>query len=453
MDDAGDPELTDEQREIKDLFTAGQNLFISGAAGTGKTHLIRHLIDISRFKEPELVVTATTGCAATLICNQARTINSWSGIGIAVEENDRIVEKILKNRNHRKAWKRCKVLFVDEVSMLSKRIFDLLDDIGKRLRADSRPFGGIQLVFTGDFFQLPPVPDNASRDSGSFCFKSEKWVKAFGENQFELSINFRQKESVYHDMLSQIRSGKLSRRCKEILQDRTRVQPPVDIQPIQIMPLRHKVDAINNTFNSQLTTDSHSFHTFIYDCDNDEFVDESKHKSLVKYNTVLSYHDKNCELDLRVGSQVMCTANIDMYSDRKICNGSSGKVISFSKGGYPVVKFMNGRIMELLPRRINFEFMGTTYTHISMPLMLSWAITIHKAQGCSLDAALIDCGENIFECGQAYVALSRVRSLDGLFLKYFDVSKILIKRSVLEFYDSLRKARKKGVVTSDGTAI
>lgn len=431
--------LSDEQQQIKDLFVAGENVFISGAAGTGKTHLIRHLIEISNSKEPDLVVTATTGCAATLICNQARTINSWSGIGIATEQNDIIVEKISRNRNYRKAWKRCKVLFVDEISMLSKRIFDLLDSVGKKLRGNERPFGGIQLVFTGDFFQLPPVPDNAAKDSGSFCFKSENWVKTFGRNQFELSINFRQGEGVFHEMLSQIRSGKLSKQCQKNLLDRMEVQPPVDIQPIQIMPLRHKVDSINNSFNSKLATESHSFHTFIYDCDNNTYVDEAKHKTLIKYNTVLSYHDKNSEVTLKVGSQVMCTANIDMYSDKKICNGSSGKVVRFSNNGYPVVKFVNGRTLELLPRKINFEFMGSQYTHISMPLMLSWAITIHKAQGCSLDAALIDCGENIFECGQAYVALSRVRSLDGLFLRSFDVSKILIKRSVLNFYASLRE--------------
>lgn len=166
-----DLDLSSEQQHIKSVFLSGQSLFLTGAAGTGKTHLIRDLIQSTARKEPEKLITALTGCAAILIHENAKTLASWAGIGIANEDDDKIIERIKKHKMWSKNWRRCQVLFVDEVSMLSKRVFELLDKTAKGVRNCDLPFGGMQIVFSGDFFQLPPISEG--RDAGTFCFKSD----------------------------------------------------------------------------------------------------------------------------------------------------------------------------------------------------------------------------------------------------------------------------------------
>jgi len=320
--------------------------------------------------------------------------------------------------------------------MLSKRVFELLDKTAKGVRNSDLPFGGIQVVFSGDFFQLPPISEG--RDCGSFCFKSETWDLLFGKNQFELTTNFRQQDdNAYYSILSDIRNGRISQKTKKQLERRVDVFPEGEIRPTELYPTRAKVNRINEGFNSELTTKEHVFTSMVANKTTGAILDVEKQNSIVKCNTVASFRDST--LRLKIGSQVICTANVDMHSKNKIVNGSTGIVIDFSEGGFPIVRFHNGRKMEVTQHSIDFEAFGQRYTHMSIPLNLSWALSIHKSQGCSLDFAIVDCGEDIFEAGQIYVALSRIKKLEGLFLRGLDFSKLLIKKSVLQFYEKLRQ--------------
>lgn len=425
--------LSFEQEQIKSIFLRGESLFITGAGGTGKTHLIRELINSTCLKEPENVVTAMTGCASIIIHDNAKTLASWSGIGIANTEDEKIIERVRKNKVYRKNWSRVQVLFVDEVSMLSKRTFELLDKIARKIRKCDLLFGGIQIIFCGDFFQLPPIPDEF--DKGIHCFKSPLWNGLFGSNQFELSINFRQEDEEYLEILKDIRYGKISRKTKKLIESRIHAQPPADLNCVELYATRYRVEVINEKFNNQIENDPHVFTPLLID-DNGFPVNSEKYKSIIKCNSNATFRDKS--LVLKVGSQVMCTVNLDMHSKRqKIVNGSTGVVIKFSPDGFPIVKFTNGRIHNFLPHTIEFEAFGKSYSFKTMPLILSWSISIHKSQGATLDNAIIDCGNDIFEAGQIYVALSRIKTLQGLYLKGFDFSKIIIKKSVLEFYRSI----------------
>lgn len=425
--------LSFEQEQIKSVFLQGKSLFITGAGGTGKTHLIRELINSTCSKEPDSVVTAMTGCASILIHDNAKTLASWSGIGIANTEDEKIIERVRKNKVYRKNWSRVQVLFVDEVSMLSKRTFELLDKIARKIRKCDIIFGGIQIIFCGDFFQLPPIPDEF--DKGIHCFKSTLWKELFGENQFVLTTNFRQEDDEYSEILNDIRYGKISRKTKKQIESRINVQPPADLNCVELYATRYRVDVINERFNNQIENTPHIFTPLLID-ENGFPIDSENYKSIIRCNSNASFRDKS--LVLKVGSQVMCTINLDMHSKRqKIVNGSTGVVIKFSPDGFPVVKFTNGRIHNFTPHTIEFEAFGKSYSFKTMPLILSWSISIHKSQGATLDNAIIDCGNDIFEAGQIYVALSRIKTLQGLYLKGFDFSKIMIKKSVLEFYRSL----------------
>ena len=425
--------LSLEQEQIKSVFLRGDSAFITGAGGTGKTHLIRELIKSTGMREPESVITAMTGCASILIHDNAKTLASWSGIGIANSEDDKIIERVRKNKAVRKNWSKVQVLFVDEVSMLSRRVFELLDKIARKIRKCDMPFGGIQVFFCGDFFQLPPIPDEF--DSGIHCFKSPLWHELFGDNQFELTQNFRQEDDDYLEILKDIRYGKIRGKTKRKIESRMHVQPPAELSCVELYATRYRVDVINEKFNDRIEADSRVFNPLLID-ENGFPVDSEKSKSVIRCNSNATFRDKS--LILKVGSQVMCTVNVDMHSKRqKIVNGSTGVVVKFSPDGFPVVRFTNGRVLTFLPHTIDFEAFGKTYSFKSMPLILSWAISIHKSQGATLDNAIIDCGNSIFEAGQIYVALSRIKSLKGLYLKGFDFSKIIIKKSVLEFYQSL----------------
>lgn len=429
--------LSHEQQRVKDVFLTGRSIFLTGAAGTGKTFLIRALIESIPFKEPEKIVTALTGCAATIVSNEAKTLASWSGIGIATDDDDKIIDRIAKNRTFKKNWRRCQVLFIDEISMLSKRSFELLDKIARQIRKNDLPFGGIQLVCSGDFHQLPPIPDERIPDSGTFCFKSALWEDIFVFNQFLLKQSHRQQEDVeFQNILKEIRTGCLSKRTVNLLEGRT-LSPTGEIRPIELYPVRYKVDRVNSAFNSAIVGKEFEFQTLLVRKDGGHVVDNANRQKILRSNSVAAYRDH--VLKLKVGSQVMCTANLDMHSKHKICNGSTGIVLEFTKANYPVVKFLNGRKMEITPYSIDFEAMGIIYTHMSIPLALSWALSIHKSQGCSLDSAVVDVGGDIFESGQVYVALSRVKSLEGLFLVDFDVKKIMLKKSVKEFYTKLEE--------------
>lgn len=411
-------EFTEEQQKIVECFTNGENIFITGAGGTGKSEIIQYLATIK-----PVVITATTGCASVRLGN-ARTIHSWSGVGLGNRSVDSIIQKMsLSVKND---WRNTHTLIVDEVSMMSMKLFDMINEVGKRVRHCSSPFGGLQIIFLGDFYQLPPVGDRDDPESQAFCFESLDWKVVF-PMQIELTKVFRQTDEIYSKILLQIRKGIIKKSADKILQTRVGLTYEGAIIPTKLYPTKKRVDEINRKSMDALEGEEHVFTmtsaTRLYGDMEVEY--EYMKKSLLV----------DSSLRLKVGAQVMCVINIQNEKTLELCNGSQGVVTGFSMG-FPVVQFQNGvqRTMSLhIWESDRMSNVGVS----QIPLILAWAISIHKSQGSTLDMAEVDIGSGIFECGQSYVALSRVKSLEGLYLSSYDPGKIKINRKVKEFYENI----------------
>ena len=453
--------LSPEQADALARFCAGRNLFVTGPGGTGKTKLIEHMVAWCRAQGKVVQVCAMTGCAAALLpasC-EARTLHSWSGIKLAKGPASRVVDSVVRSRTASPTWRKTKVLIVDEVSMMSCKIFDILDDIGRAARKNPLfAFGGIQVVMVGDFYQLPPIIDDdgggdggASGGGGQFCFESKRWNSAFTrENHVELRTIFRQTDPLYKSILMQIREGRLSSENARILQGRVGLvfdsEANHGVVPPKLFPTRIKTDMLNKTMYDRLAGDERVF-VCERKVDCVTFLENNKAIGLdvlAKCGS-LSAEERDQELQtlvtaprikLKVGCIVMCTVNMPL---KGVCNGSQGVVTGFESGsGWPLVKFSTGVV---LPMGLHYK-QHEDYPALAVgaiPLMLSWAMTIHKIQGATLAMAEMDVGGAIFECGQTYVALSRVQSLEGLYLTAFKPERIFVHEKVRAFYDSLIK--------------
>jgi len=435
--------FSEEQQDAFNKYIQGKNVFITGPGGTGKSALIKSIYSHAEETGRKIQVTALTGCAAVLLECRAKTIHSWSGIGLGAGEPSIIIEKIKKNFLKKKKWQSTHILIVDEVSMLSQKLFELLNNIGKRVRGNQRPFGGIQVICCGDFYQLPPV---SPTEESKFCFESPDWFTVFPlENHVQLKKIFRQKDDKYAKILNQIREGRISTKSIKTLEKHVNREIATDIFPTKMLPTRIKVDQINKTEMEKLTGEEHTYNiTPVYDVPTKNKADQYTYRKKTKeeLDTELQYLQSSllCEkqLRLKIGSQVMCVINKPGEDEGTLilCNGSQGIVTGFSAMGNPVVRFTNGYETTIYPHiwaSENIPGIGVS----QIPLILSWAITIHKAQGTTMDVAEIDVGSGIFESGQTYVALSRIKSLDGLYLTSLDISKITVNRRVKEFYERI----------------
>lgn len=445
--------LSYEQQFAFQKFKNGNNLFITGPGGTGKTKLISQLIEYSKQRSVPYQVCAMTGCASVLLNCNARTLHSWSGIKLAKGEHAQIVSGVSKNKQVMANWRKVRVLIIDEISMMSSKIFEVIENIARIAKMSSLPFGGIQVIFTGDFYQLPPVGNQYEPDSNQFCFESKLWYSVFSlANHIQLKTIFRQKDPLYIEILLQIREGNISDANKEIL--KTYVKREYDIEknngciPSKIFSVKSKVDFVNNAMFAKLQESEHEFKMI---CKSDATIFADSGKSLSKeqidngkkmtvqqvafeINQLIVNTGIPASVVLKIGALVMCTANIDM--EQSICNGSHGVVIDIRGSGVskiPVVQFSNGIV-----KSIDFHYIQSEdYPNITIaqvPLTLAWAMTIHKIQGASMKMAEMDLGNSIFEYGQIYVALSRVESLDGLYLSAFHAHKIKANPIVKEFY-------------------
>jgi ATP-dependent DNA helicase PIF1 len=429
--------LSPEQEIVFEKFKQGHNIFLSGSAGTGKTHLIKKFVEYLNMNNKKYQVCALTGTASLLLNCNARTIHSWAGIGIFNGPSSKVVSSVLNHKNKVRNWKKTKILIVDEVSMMSKKLFEILHDIAQGVHGSYSAFGGMQIVFTGDFGQLPPIETAGEPDTKAFCFESPIWNTVFTlENHIELKTIYRQTDPVYREILLEIRNGRISEKNINILQQY--VNRPMDSEkiknciPTKIFPSRVKVDFINKQEYNKINEPE-----FVFECQKmtncvhyydsgvvipieylraaQKMTEEQKEyeiTNLINNSNILQI------LRLKKGCAVMCTSNIDMESG--ICNGSQGVVIDILNTNTPVF-----RQSEDYP----------TIAIGQLPLMLAWSITIHKTQGATIDMGEIDVGNDIFEYGQTYVALSRIRSLDGLYLTGFNPMKIKANPKVQEFYN------------------
>jgi ATP-dependent DNA helicase PIF1 len=399
-----------------------------------------------------------TGCAAILLNCNAKTLHSWSGIKIAKGTKTEVINMVLRNKRVVQNWKRTKGIILDEVSMLSKKIFEIIEELSRIIKGSSKPFGGMQVVFTGDFFQLPPVGTDGEPDTEKFCFESPMWNTLFKiENQIELKTIFRQNDPTYINILMQIRQGELDEENTAILHSYLKRKYDETVHngciPTKLFPLRTKVDYVNTMMFSKLKEKEYVFEikkredcATMLESGKAISADSLKKCAMlssqeIEYETTQLVNNTSCLpiLRLKKGSAVMCTVNLDI--ENGICNGSQGIVIDIietTPHPIPVVKFSNGFIKKMAPHYWQSEEYPTIAIG-QFPLCLAWALTIHKIQGATLEMAEMDIGQSIFEYGQTYVALSRIKSLDGLYLSEFHPYKIKANPKVREYYDKLSR--------------
>ena len=431
--------FSDDQTSAMTLFTEGKNIFLTGPGGTGKSLLIQKMKEYAKNTQKSCNVCALTGCAAVLLECKATTVHAWSGIGTMNGLDEDVIRRVTKKQTIKDNWK-SDILIVDEVSMMSKRMFELLNKIGQLIRKNKKPFGGIQVVFVGDFYQLPPI------EKDGFCFESDQWFEVFPKIQHvELKTFFRQVDPVYIDILMKVRKGSLDKASIAILEKyvaRDREQPIT-----KIVPTRKQADFINQTMFDKITDPSTTFEALIHKQVTihlndgkslDPFVIQrcnalSEQEKDREIDTLLKNHNMAPKIELKVGAQVMCTRNINIETN--IINGSQGVIVEFLKNR-PVVLFSNGRRM-IMERVLVQSDVFPTLAIEQYPLSWAWALTIHKIQGSSLTHAQIDIGNSIFEYGQTYVALSRVKTMEGLYLMNFQPNRIKSNPKVIAFYESL----------------
>jgi ATP-dependent DNA helicase PIF1 len=416
--------LSLEQEDVITSIASGDSLFLTGPGGTGKSHLIHSLR--AKFPTKNIAITAMTGCAALLIGDGAKTLHSWAGIGLGKGTVEATVTTIKKVSPLSKRWRQTDILVIDEVSMLTPELLELLNEIAKRLRKSERPMGGMQVVLVGDFLQLPPV---AKGSVIRFAFESPAWPQII-KKTFHLKRIFRQQDSSFQKILDEARMGDLSSESLITLKARLNLSYEHElIQPTMLFTRKMDVDQINKAHLDALEGTAYSFSV--------RTPPVLGHPALEIQRTVEKM-DKDAnyvtELILKVGAQVMLLKNIDQ--EKGLVNGSRGVVTGFKDdpAHYPIVLFKNQEQRVISPELWGSDHEPPIHRE-QIPLRLAYALTIHKAQGATLDCAVIDIGPSTFEYGQAYVALSRVKSLDCLYIHDVAPSAFRAHPTVKKFYN------------------
>lgn len=405
-----------DQTLALEIMRAGESVLLTGPAGSGKTYVLNEFIRRAKREGKHVSVTATTGLAATHL--NGNTIHSWSGIGIHDELPHNHHENLLQGR--RDTIAKTDTLIIDEISMLHDYRLDMVDEIARKVRGVDAPFGGIQVILCGDFFQLPPVTRHDSRQGG-FVVNSNVW-QDLGPVICYLTEQHRQNDDQFLEILNAMRAGDVRRRHAEALLARRTGFDPFD-EATELHTTNVDVDAINQTRLMQLEGTEHRY--TMDTTGKASYVETLKRACLA--------HE---ELVLKKGALVMCVRN---NPEKKYVNGSLGIVVDFEKGtDFPVVELKNGRKLTITPE--TWELRDGDKKRASLaqiPLRLAWAITVHKSQGMTLDAARVDLRKAFVE-GMGYVALSRVRSLDTLSLAGINQMALRVSPVALQIDEHLR---------------
>lgn len=381
------------QAQALEILKTGGNVFLTGEPGAGKTFVINQYINWLEAAGLAVAVTASTGIAATHIGGM--TVHSWSGIGVRDELNRYDLDKIATNEKVNRRVKKANVLVIDEISMIDGKVLDMVDQVTRAIRGRNDSFGGLQVVFVGDFFQLPPVTKNG--DMMRYAFMSNAWQGATPLICY-LTEQYRQDDDLFLGLLKSIRQNQVEEDHYTLLGEQTTIAYE-NIEPTKLYTHNADVDAYNNEKLKELKGPTRKY----------EMHGEGARvmvESLVR----------NClspqMLELKEEAMVMFTKN---NFEKGYVNGTLGRVIGFDHiAGWPMVKTADGRVIKV--DTATWEVMEDGKVRASIeqvPLRLAWAITVHKSQGMSLDAAEIDLSK-AFVYGQGYVALSRVRALAGL---------------------------------------
>lgn len=397
-----------KQHEALSLLKMGENIFLTGAAGAGKTYLLNQYIHYLRSNSVGVAITASTGIAATHL--NGVTLHAWSGIGVKDYLTQKDLEKLSENRRVKSNYKKTKVLIIDEISMLHAHQLDMVDVIARFLLQRDQAFGGIQVIVCGDFFQLPPVSSGEREKETRFAFESLVWES--GEFQVcYLEEQHRQINDPLLTVLNDIRTGTAGEHTKVPLRTRYKKEPQGCTKPTKLYARNMNVDHINNQELANLAGQERIYVM-----------------QTVGFSALVEGLKKNClaleQLKLKIGSEVMFIKNDLQF---RYANGTRGVVVGFEKNAdaLPVIRTYDNRIITANREEWKYEENGVVRAVLTqVPLRLAWAITIHKSQGMTLDAAEMDLGDT-FEPGMGYVALSRVRSLNGL--KLMNLNEMALK--------------------------
>jgi ATP-dependent DNA helicase PIF1 len=398
------------QSEALNILKTGANVFLTGEPGAGKTHTINNFVNYLRDHEIDPAITASTGIAATHIGGM--TIHSWSGIGIKNHLDKYDLDKIATSEYISKRVRRTKVLIIDEVSMLSTNTLEMVDLVCREINQSDEPFGGIQIVLVGDFFQLPPVIKKdfgklrqislteELEGGGVFAYEAGVWERARLVVCY-LDEQHRQDDADFLGVLSAIRADDVSEMHMDHINSRQIEAEDFPENVTKLFSHNVDVDRVNNTELAKIDEEARIFR--MMGSGSDKLVETLKKGCLSPEN-----------LELKIGAVVMCTKN---NQKEHFVNGTLGVVTSFNEfNGNPIIKTNSGRTITIESMDWSVEENGKVRAQISqVPLRLAWAMTVHKSQGMSLDAAVMDLSQ-VFEFGQGYVALSRVRRLSGLYL-------------------------------------
>jgi len=407
--------LNEKQQEAVDSVMSGDNILLTGSAGTGKSFTVKYIIDVLKTNKKKYALTAPTGTAAIIIGGM--TIHSFMGIGLGKGKTQDIVKKIYKNKIIYDNLVNLEVLIIDEISMLDNELFEKISSIFSIIHSNYKkdcnlldiPFGGIQLIFIGDFCQLAPV-------SGLYCFLSLLWDK-LNIRTILLDKLIRQSDDLLFQQILQItRKGKCTDNILKVLNSLKDTKFSEDIIPTKLFPLNIDVDKINNIELEKMKQTGNKSYNYIATASNDNL------KKAKKY-----------DIELIEMSQIIITRNINFHNG--VVNGTRGIIIELREDSV-IIKDVFDKVHIISYYKDICENSANSYIS-HMPINISYALTIHKAQGMTIDALELDLGTNIFTPGQAYTALSRARNLQSIKIINVDKDSFNMNPYVKKFYKTL----------------
>lgn len=440
---SGNLQLSVEQQLVYErVIKNRQHICISGSAGTGKTYVLKFLIQaLSKREGAGLTITASTGIAAVNI--GGCTLHSFAGIGVApmltLEDKQKILLKVLRSKDAVERWLTTTVLIIDEISMVSADLLELLDMIAREVKGEKdKAFGGIQLILAGDFHQLPPIFKSYGKSPRSYCFTSPLWeelVLNSKENTILLTSVHRQKDPKFIHILNEFRIGEVSAGSIKVLNECLVNRKPIPNDAIIPTRLYCTNKDVNEENKQRL--DALPDELVVLEAHDTWKISPTKTAST---NIIKTSVDKivPATIELKIGAQVLLTRNF--LHNLGLYNGSRGIVVGFDEfNKNPIVTFDTGKVVTIEP--VDFEQKSVNNDGVlvrrQVPLKLAWAMTVHKSQGCTLSRAELMLS-NAFDHGQVYVALSRVSSLEGLWLtKPINSKSVTVDPLVRQFYQSL----------------
>jgi len=419
-----------KQNRALNILKSGKNVFITGSAGTGKTYLLNLYTQYLKERRVYPTVVAPTGIAASHLGGQ--TIHSFFALGIRETIDEGYVAFLLEKKYLKSRFSKLKVLIIDEISMVSPELFEAMDLVLRGFKGCEAPFGGVQVVISGDFFQLPPVSKEPKERR--FAWQAEAW-RALELQTCYLEEKFRQDDSRLIGILDDIRAGSISETSEALLESRHEATLSF-ATPTRLYTHNVDVDRINQEELERLETPEKHFV-----CDHKG--SEKNIEKIFKSSLVVE------KLVLKKGAVVICIKN---NAEEGYVNGTTGVVESFSPiDNMPIVRTTEGKKIKLDLEEWSLENeSGKVVATVSqVPLRLAWAITIHKSQGMTLDAAEIDLSKT-FETGQGYVALSRIKNIEGLRLMGLNPMALRVDPLILHVDSRIKQASQKASDAMEG---